>query len=189
MSVLIVRVIARTPSPVVRRCARCDGPREFVSSGRFRVNAQKKRLDVWLVFKCAACDATWNATVHERARAAELPDLDGYHANDAALAARWAMALGGAGSFDLELEGERSAARLRFRVPSPLRVRADLALARALGLSRAAAARLVRGFVQDGLEVELDDEARRLVAALPIAADPEGPSVADLRAPELVNPG
>lgn len=51
---------------VVRHCPRCGCDCPFVSSGGFRVNAQKRRLHVWLVRRCAVCESTWNQPVHER---------------------------------------------------------------------------------------------------------------------------
>ncbi len=37
---------------IFRRCARCGKKREFVNSGKFRVNVSGNLLDVWLIFKC-----------------------------------------------------------------------------------------------------------------------------------------
>ena len=42
----------QTPPPAVRYCKKCGSQKEFVSSGQFRVNAQRKYLDVWLIYKC-----------------------------------------------------------------------------------------------------------------------------------------
>jgi acetyl esterase/lipase len=55
----------RTPH-VIRTCPRCNTRRAFASSDRFRVNASGRRLDVWLIYRCAYCDVTWNLTVVER---------------------------------------------------------------------------------------------------------------------------
>ena len=45
--------------------------RPFISSDRFRVNANKQRLDVWLIYRCGCCEQPWNLAVHERARPSE----------------------------------------------------------------------------------------------------------------------
>ena len=65
----------------------------FISSGRFRVNAQKKSLDVWLIFKCSVCDSTWNMTVLARVNPRSIsPDvLRGFHDNDPDLALHYGL--------------------------------------------------------------------------------------------------
>jgi hypothetical protein len=70
---VVWRVVALATPRVMRRCPRCGGPRPFVSSDKFRINAQKRRLDVWLIYKCADCDATWNLEVRARCRPEDLP--------------------------------------------------------------------------------------------------------------------
>lgn len=81
----------RAPT-AVRYCKHCGAKTTFASSGLFRVNAQQKTLDVWLIFKCPNCDMTWNCTilsrVNPRALSPEL--LQGFHANDVELAMRYA---------------------------------------------------------------------------------------------------
>jgi len=61
---------------------------EFASSGCFRVNGQKKSLDVWLIYKCSICDTTWNLTVLSRVAPRSIPSdvLHGFHNNDSDLA-------------------------------------------------------------------------------------------------------
>jgi hypothetical protein len=54
----------------------------------FRVNAQQKCLDIWLIYKCQTCDTTWNLTVLSRINPQSLPSgmLDRYANNDSQLA-------------------------------------------------------------------------------------------------------
>lgn len=47
-------------------CSGCGAPKPFRSSGKIRLNANGKRLDAWLVYKCTDCDKTWNRTLFER---------------------------------------------------------------------------------------------------------------------------
>ena len=47
-------------------CSRCRGPTRFRTSGKIRVNANGKRVDAWLIYKCTSCDSTWNRPVLER---------------------------------------------------------------------------------------------------------------------------
>lgn len=79
--------------PVIRYCKKCGRKMEFVCSGQFRVNAQRRYLDIWLIYKCSSCETTWNAAVYSRispqALSAEL--LDKFHENDKELAKQYAM--------------------------------------------------------------------------------------------------
>ena len=56
------------------------------------MNAQKKSLDVWLIYKCPVCGATWNLTVLSRVAPRLIPPelLQGFYDNDPDLAARYA---------------------------------------------------------------------------------------------------
>jgi hypothetical protein len=47
-------------------CSRCHGITQFRTSEKVRVNANGKRLDAWLIYKCTSCDSTWNHPVLER---------------------------------------------------------------------------------------------------------------------------
>lgn len=82
-----------SPPRVLKHCKKCGRKTAFACSGQFRVNAQRRYLDIWLIYKCSNCDATWNAAVFSRVSPksihAEL--LDGFYRNDAALAERYAM--------------------------------------------------------------------------------------------------
>jgi len=53
------------PQPLLY-CRRCKGTRNFTSSGRIRLNANGKRIDAWLIYRCTSCDSTWNRPVLER---------------------------------------------------------------------------------------------------------------------------
>lgn len=52
--------------PVIRYCKKCGKKTEYICSGLFRVNAQHKYLDIWLIYKCSNCDSTWNSTIYSR---------------------------------------------------------------------------------------------------------------------------
>ena len=79
-----------TDFPTIRRRCRACPSMEFRTQGRFRVNANHKLLDVWLLALCAQCGETTKLTVLERAhvRTIDPAMLSGFHENDPALAAR-----------------------------------------------------------------------------------------------------
>jgi hypothetical protein len=97
---LLVEVTSPSEITLSRHCPRCKLTRRFASSGKFRVNAQKKRIDAWLIFRCTACDDRWNWPVHERRPVGALDpaELDALMRNDPTLAARHAWAAVEAGN-------------------------------------------------------------------------------------------
>ncbi len=54
-----------TPKPI-RHCSGCAKQQPFVSSGKIRLNANGKKLDAWLIYKCQVCDQTWNRPILDR---------------------------------------------------------------------------------------------------------------------------
>ena len=55
---------------LIKKCSHCDSDR-FYCSNKFRMNAQKKNIDVWLIYRCVKCDNTCNLTLLSRSK----PDL------------------------------------------------------------------------------------------------------------------
>lgn len=93
MKKIIWEVQYLSPPTIIKHCKRCGKKTEYASSGQFRVNAQKKHLDIWLIYKCIHCSTTWNAAIYSRIDSKSLnPDLlDLFYANDEALADQYAM--------------------------------------------------------------------------------------------------
>ena len=169
------RVRPTRPPALVKRCPRCDAVRPFLSSDRFRINAQGHRLDVWLIYRCEKCDQTYNREVHARVspESLEANRYAAYLANDRDLA--WSVAfaptkLPTLAVQDFVVEVSHEASRVRLAVPWPVKIRLDRVLALGLCRSRAAISadlrsdriRLVRGRiraamnVQDGMVIALD---------------------------------
>lgn len=143
---------------VLRRCHTCASG-SFRANGKFRVNANHKLLDAWLLALCTTCGETTKLTVLERAHVRSIrPELlDRMHDNDPGLAAellqdpvlrrRNRIALDWTGAWRLDT-GESADPRsevldvsVRFaaRIPvRPLRL-----IAEGCGLSRAEAERLL----------------------------------------------
>ncbi|EMD26695.1 DUF1062 domain-containing protein [Amycolatopsis azurea] len=73
---------------VLRRCHACASGR-FRANGKFRVNANHKLLDVWLLVRCTVCGDTAKLTVLERVNVRSVrPELlNRLHENDPGLAA------------------------------------------------------------------------------------------------------
>ncbi|WP_231500017.1 DUF1062 domain-containing protein [Saccharothrix sp. NRRL B-16314] len=131
----------------------------FRASGKFRVNANHKLLDVWLLVLCTGCGDTAKLTVLERmnVRSVRPELLDRLHDNDSGLTAEllqdavvqhrnritldwdgaWRLDTGGSDRLDVEVidVSVRFAARIPVR---PVRL-----IAEGFGLGRAEVERLV----------------------------------------------
>ena len=54
----------------------CGHKTRFVNTGRFRVNANGSRLDVWLIYQCEKCKHTYNIPILERVRPEKIAKED-----------------------------------------------------------------------------------------------------------------
>lgn len=128
---------------IVKACVSCRSTRHR-PTGKFRVNASGKLVDVWMLICCEQCDRTSKIPIHERIH---VQALDGdrllmFEKNDPAMVRNLVMdgALAGAagyqrdwsGTWELdtdmpfyELEGEHPAPLevfVRYELPAPIRV-------------------------------------------------------------------
>ncbi|MFD8742107.1 DUF1062 domain-containing protein [Streptomyces sp. NPDC059616] len=152
-------VVMPTCLPIVlRRCHTCASDR-FRANGKFRVNANHKLIDAWLLVLCTSCGETTKLTVLERVNVRSVrPELlDRLHGNDVGLTAEllqdpvvqrrnrialdwtdaWRLDTGGSDLLDREVIdiSVRFAARIPVR---PVRL-----IAEGCGLSRAEVERLI----------------------------------------------
>lgn len=98
-------VITPTATPaILRNCSKCGSNSRFLCSDSFRVNANGKNIDVWLIYKCAQCDTAWNMEILSRAKPNQIePSLyESFVKNDPALAVKYA--------FDARILGKNKAA-------------------------------------------------------------------------------
>ncbi|MDX3747571.1 DUF1062 domain-containing protein [Streptomyces sp. AK08-02] len=82
-------VVTPTCLPLVlRRCHTCASE-SFRANGKFRVNANHKLIDAWLLALCTSCGETTKITILERrnVRSVRPEMLDRMHDNDPVLAA------------------------------------------------------------------------------------------------------
>lgn len=81
-------VIPQNTPKVVRNCPKCGNGAKYINTRRFRVNANKRNLDVWLIYQCEACKSTWNMTIYERTSPGKLQpkEYEAFLANDIDLA-------------------------------------------------------------------------------------------------------
>ena len=151
--------VVPTCLPLVRRRCHVCGSERFRASGKFRVNANHKLIDAWLLALCTACGETAKLAVLERVpvRSIRPALLDRLHHNDPRLTAEllldpglhrrnrvaldwddaWRLDTGGPDHLDREVidVSVRFAARIPVR---PVRL-----IAEGCGLSRATVERLI----------------------------------------------
>jgi hypothetical protein len=184
---------------IVKACVSCRSTRHH-PTGKFRVNANGKLLDVWMLICCEQCGRTSKTPIHERIQVQALdserllrfenndPAMVRDLARDGALARKAAYQLDWSGTWELEtdipsceLEREDRAPLevvVRFELPAPIRV--DKLLAAGFSLSRSA----VRGMVDAGrirLPMAVDAKAREdftlfVVTIPPASRNAEGAS-------------
>lgn len=171
--------------PTVRRnCSKCKEKREFINSMKFRVNANGKNVDVWLIYRCEKCSTTWNMSIFERSPVSAIPEEEyaGFQANDRLLAESYgrrmdlfvknrAEAVTPEGGYQIEAEAESETGaeagaeenvlpaesgfrRIELEVPFPMVLRLDSLLADRLGVSRS----MVKRWCGQGVVVKLDRE-------------------------------
>lgn len=152
-------ITPRVPPQPWLNCSRCRGPRRFRDSGKIRVNANGRRIDAWLIYRCTVCHSTWNRPIVERRDVSALDPqyLSSLQTNEPALVRRLAFdgtALqrwtGRVQEFDDVLVTRtvlsQSTRPLRLEivclVPEPIGLRIDRLLANELQVSRRCIQRL-----------------------------------------------
>ena len=184
---------ASAPEPRLN-CSRCRAATRFRTSGRIRVNANGKRLDAWLVYRCTACGKSWNRPVLERRPVSTIdPDLlAALQANDPDLSRRLAFATLRRGR-EVDSGDEvtvrkqvmsgsaRAASRLEIVcvVPEPTGLRVDRLLSRELRLSRSR----IRSLQEAGHLAACPDGLRRplrggLLVGIDLRGVPDGDRIA-----------
>jgi hypothetical protein len=69
-------VVPITPPRPHRHCPGCNLTRPFSCSGKVRLNANGRRLDAWLIYKCTTCDRTWNLPMIDRVAVSAIDPQD-----------------------------------------------------------------------------------------------------------------
>ncbi|TPL47369.1 DUF1062 domain-containing protein [Mesorhizobium sp. B2-4-6] len=80
------------PRPLIN-CNRCGGVKPYRCGEKFRVNANGKRIDVWLIYRCVDCDNSWNFAILERRNRRDIEPalLTALESNDPAFVRRHAF--------------------------------------------------------------------------------------------------
>jgi hypothetical protein len=148
------RILPVITPRVLRHCSHCGTTRQFACSDTFRVNANQRKIDVWLIYRCVDCDCTWNRTIFTRSTPEEIGPVLYRHFQDNHRETAWHY------TFDLaqlhhlgvrcdatvpvrverfprdEPSTDKDGQIIRLELPYPCEVRLDKLLAGELGVSR-----------------------------------------------------
>lgn len=71
-------IVPKSIPMIKKHCSKCGGDSLFLNTKKFRVNANKSCLDVWLIYQCKECKTSWNMTILERTHPCDI-DKDIYN--------------------------------------------------------------------------------------------------------------
>src|SRR5262249_54715926 len=145
--------VRRTRLPLLSlRCMDCRSESATTGKGRFRVNANGKLLDVWLLVRCLSCDRTTKLAEHERVPVRSFdpavlhgytvtdPELEASRLLDPLLARRHHFTVDWTGAWRLDTPpaclDEAWPVHVEVVFEDPIPVRPDRLIAQRLGLSR-----------------------------------------------------
>ena len=141
---------------VSRRCPKCGRRTYFKNTGKFRVNANGNKLDVWLIYQCEECKHTLNLAIYERQKVSSIPKEEylSFLENNEQLAERYGknpqLFLKNKAEVDFDrikyefvkrqeiVESSDTGDQLVFAINNPhqLKIRSEKQVAEILGLSR-----------------------------------------------------
>ncbi|AGF56649.1 hypothetical protein B0P06_005076 [Clostridium saccharoperbutylacetonicum] len=82
--------------PLVKRnCPKCNEKAHYINSEKFRVNANKNNIDIWLIYQCKKCKSTFNMPIYERTKPSDInkDDYEKFLSNDKMLVREYAFNL------------------------------------------------------------------------------------------------
>lgn len=165
------KIVLNESLKVIRGCSGCGRRTHFTNTGKFRVNANGNKLDVWLVYQCERCKHTLNLAIYERKKVSSIPEREYqcFLSNDEQLAEMYGknMQLFRKNKADIDFERlnydfvkvyeTREESNLGEQIllvihnPCQLKVRPEKQIAEVLGLSRSQIKKLAE---QEEIEME-----------------------------------
>jgi len=164
---------------VIRNCPKCGRKTYFKNTGKFRVNANGNKLDVWLIYQCEECKHTFNLSIYERQKVSSIPKEEymGFLSNNEQLAETYGKNMQlfrknkadidfGRINYDLvklneTIKTSDSGEQILLTINNPhqLNIRPEKQIAEALGLSRSQ----VKSLLEKG-EMEWKAELPKLIS-------------------------
>jgi len=90
---------------IKRKCNHCNCDR-FYCSNKFRMNSQKRNIDIWLIYRCTKCDSTYNLAIlsHTKPKAIKKDLFRKFSENDEAISWEYAFSSETARKNNIELD-------------------------------------------------------------------------------------
>ncbi|WP_353095116.1 DUF1062 domain-containing protein [Tissierella praeacuta] len=87
------KIIQKDSYKIIRNCAGCGCKATYLSTEKFRINANGKYLDIWLIYQCEKCKHTYNLSIYERIKVTDISksDYDKFLMNDLDFALDYGM--------------------------------------------------------------------------------------------------
>lgn len=181
--------IGTLTTPMVKKnCPKCGNNTTFKNSHRFRVNANKNKLDVWLIYQCDKCKSTWNMSIYERVNPTDIDskEYELFLNNDLELAKKYGfdIAIHNKNKVKLDFENveyeirgddinivennfsEKDKIILDITCEYPFGLRVDKMLSKKLGISREKVKKLYKDLIiygegeKDLLKEKINDKTR-----------------------------
>ena len=65
-------IILKDSFGVARNCPKCGRKTHYITTKKFRINANGNKLDVWLIYQCAECKHTLNLDIYRRQKVSSI---------------------------------------------------------------------------------------------------------------------
>ncbi|EHJ00216.1 protein of unknown function DUF1062 [Clostridium sp. DL-VIII] len=88
-------LIPKSLPKVRRNCPKCNEKVCYINSEKFRVNANKNSIDIWMIYQCEKCKSTWNMAIYERVKPHDINkyEYEKFLSNDEELVKEYAFNL------------------------------------------------------------------------------------------------
>lgn len=69
-------IIQKDSYKIIRNCSGCGCKTTYINTEKFRINANGKYLDVWLIYQCEKCKHTYNLSIYERIKVTDISRIE-----------------------------------------------------------------------------------------------------------------
>ncbi|WP_406241808.1 DUF1062 domain-containing protein [Tissierella carlieri] len=70
------KIIQKDSYKIIRNCSGCGCKATYINTRKFRVNANGKYLDIWLIYQCEKCKHTYNLSIYERIKVTDISKIE-----------------------------------------------------------------------------------------------------------------
>lgn len=150
-------IVPTKTNNIIRYCPGCGNKSAYYSTDKIRVNANGKKIDVWLIYQCGKCKHTYNLPVYRRMNRNKIDRLEykAFFENDQKIVNRYRLNRNMFPKSDVigsdepayilkDMGTSIKENAIQFFNPYNIRVRYDRLIAECLKISRAKAQKLLK---------------------------------------------